>query len=87
MDTEIPDAEPVPSSESDESPEDVDQEMTMADPGVQGEDVADSNIKIELNLGNLLFSDDDMESDEEFPSSKGVGVKISSSPEAPASPM
>lgn len=89
MDIEIPDAESIPAIESEESQgaEDVDQEMTMADPGVQGEAVADSKVKQEVNLGDLLFSDDDMESDEEFPSSKVEAAKISSSPEAPASPM
>ena len=62
-----------------------DQDMTMADAGAVEEKIA---IKVEttaeVKLEDLFA---DMDSDEEFPSSTGQVVKISSSPEAPASPV
>lgn len=92
MDIDIPDAEPGSTAEEDESKsaEDADQDMTMADPGVQGEAVPAE--KTEVNLGDFLFSDDDLGSDEEFPESSKAQDKNapSSSPpeeEAPTSPM
>lgn len=83
MDTEIPDAQLPPATEGEEN-QDEDQDMTMADPGVQGDPVP--TIKNEVNLSEFLF--DDMESDEEFPeSSKAQDAKPSSPLEAPTSPM
>lgn len=69
--------------------QDEDQDMTMAEADVQGEDVTqstDSNEqeKQEVKLEDLFA---DVESDEEFPSSNVQDLKMSSSPEAPASPM
>lgn len=66
----------------------VDQDMTMADLGAV-DDIA-SDVKVELQPEVKLvdlFADDD--SDDEFPSSniKSQDLKISSSPEAPPSPV
>jgi DNA primase small subunit len=62
-----------------------DQDITMADAGAVEEKTP---IKVEataeVKLEDLFA---DMDSDEEFPSSTGQDVKISSSPEAPASPV
>jgi DNA primase small subunit len=68
----------------------VDQDMTMADAGVEGEEVepgveVEAETKPEVKLEDLFA---DMESDEEFPSSNARDVKLSSSPpEAPSSPV
>jgi len=64
----------------------VDQDMTMADVGVEGEDLPQvkEEIKSEVRLEDLFA---DLDSDEEFPSSNGPDIKISSSPEAPSSPV
>jgi DNA primase small subunit len=69
--------------------QDEDQDMTMAEADVQGEEATqatDSNEqeKQEVKLEDLFA---DVESDEEFPSSNVQDLKMSSSPEAPASPM
>jgi DNA primase small subunit len=64
--------------------QDVEQDMTMADAGVQGQTIPAPEIKQEIKLEDLFA---DIESDEEFPSSNARDIKISSSPEAPASPM
>jgi DNA primase small subunit len=63
-----------------------DQDMTMEDAGVEGEDVPQikTEVKPEVKLEDLFA---DIESDEEFPSSTGQNVKIESSPEAPSSPV
>jgi DNA primase small subunit len=65
-----------------------DQDMTMADADDQEEQIPEvvvkAEIKTEVKLEDLFA---DMESDEEFPSSNGQDVKVSSSPEAPASPV
>jgi DNA primase small subunit len=65
-----------------------DQDMTMADADDQEEQMPEAAIKTEIKTEvklEDLFAD--MESDDEFPSSNGQDVKVSSSPEAPASPV
>lgn len=68
--------------------EGMDQDMTMADAGVEGETVpevvAKREEKPEVKLEDLFA---DIESDEEFPSSNTRNLKDSSSPEAPSSPV
>jgi DNA primase small subunit len=65
-----------------------DRDMTMADADDEEEQIPEvvvkAEIKTEVKLEDLFA---DMESDEEFPSSNGQDVKVSSSPEAPASPV
>lgn len=65
-----------------------DQDMTMADADDHEDQIPEAvvktEIKTEVKLEDLFA---DMESDEEFPSSNGQDVKVSSSPEAPASPV
>jgi DNA primase small subunit len=65
-----------------------DQDMTMADADDQEEQIPEAavktEIKTEVKLEDLFA---DMESDEEFPSSNGQDVKVSSSPEVPESPV
>ena len=64
-----------------------DQDMTMADVGVQGADVPEfvkAEFKPEVKLEDLFA---DADSDDEFPSSAGQDIKVSSSPEAPSSPV
>jgi DNA primase small subunit len=62
-----------------------DPDMTMADAGaVEEETPIKVEATAEVKLEDLFA---DMDSDEEFPSSTGQDVKISSSPEAPASPV
>ena len=89
-----PDAEPMAtdveaSQDASEHEEDEDHDMAMiATRDEATEAVADSAPaaaveKQEVNLEDL-FAD---ESDEEFPSSNAQDIKMSSSPEAPASPM
>jgi len=66
---------------------DADKDMTMADVGVEGDDVTvvKLEIKPELKLEDLFA---DMDSDDEFPSSTVLqNVKGESSPEAPSSPV
>lgn len=68
--------------------ETMDQDMTMADAGVEGEAVPEVAVKVEEKLEvklEDLFAD--MESDEEFPSSNIQDMKVSSSPETPSSPV
>ena len=70
-------------------PQDGDHDMTMAEADVLEEEVtqvADSNEQEnqEVKLEDLFV---DVESDEEFPSSNVQDLKMSSSPEAPASPL
>jgi DNA primase small subunit len=66
----------------------MDQDLTMADAGVEGERVPEVAAKIEekpeVKLEDLFA---DMESDEEIPSSIIQGANLSSSPEAPSSPV
>ena len=66
----------------------MDQDMTMADAGVEGEEIprvaGEVEAKPEVKLEDLFA---DMESDEEFPSSNIKDIKVSSSPEAPSSPV
>lgn len=66
----------------------MDQDMTMVDAGVEGEVVPEVTVKAEemseVKLEDLFA---DMESDEEFPSSNTRDTKVSSSPEAPSSPV
>jgi DNA primase small subunit len=65
----------------------VDQDMTMVEVGQDveiPEPVVKEEIKSEVKLEDLFA---DVESDEEFPSSTGLDIKVSSSPQAPASPM
>lgn len=68
-----------------ESQNSEDQDMTMCDVAAVEEQLS---VKVEttaeVKLEDLFA---DMDSDEEFPSSTGQNVKISSSPEAPASPV
>lgn len=68
--------------------ESMDQDMTMVDAGVEGETVLEVAVKAEeqpeVKLEDLFA---DMESDEEFPSSNIRDTKVSSSPEAPSSPV
>lgn len=69
--------------------QDEDQDMTMAEVDVQGEQVTQASnsneqVKQEVKLEDLFA---DIESDEEFPSSNAQDLKMSSSPEAPASPL
>jgi DNA primase small subunit len=66
----------------------VDQDMAMADVGVQGAQVPEVTVKIEIQSEvklEDLFAD--VDSDDEFPSSTGRNIKTSSSPEAPSSPV
>jgi DNA primase small subunit len=71
---------PIGDSQTSEDPD-----MTMADAGAIEEKIT---VKVEtateVKLEDLFA---DMDSDEEFPSSTGQDIKISSSPEAPASPV
>lgn len=61
------------------------QDMSMADIGaVEEKTLKKVETATEVKLEDLFA---DMDSDEEFPSSTGQDVKISSSPEAPASPV
>lgn len=66
----------------------MDQDVTMADAGVEGEEVPKVVVKAEekpeVKLEDLFA---DMESDEEFPSSNIKDIKVSSSPELPSSPV
>ena len=65
----------------------MDEDLTMADAGVEGETVpavVAKEEKAEVKLEDLFA---DMESDEEFPSSNVRDTKVSSSPEAPLSPV
>lgn len=66
----------------------MDQDMTMADAGVEGDEILQVAVKAEekpeVKLEDLFA---DMESDEEFPSSNIKDIKVSSSPEAPPSPV
>lgn len=61
-----------------------DEDITMADAGVQGEAIPQAAAKTEANLSDL-FADTD--SDDEFPSTNAKEEKLSSSPEAAASPV
>ena len=66
----------------------LDQDMTMADVGVQGAEVPQVTVKAEIRSEvklEDLFAD--IDSDDEFPSSTGQNIKVSSSPEAPSSPV
>jgi DNA primase small subunit len=72
----------------------VDQDMTMEDAGVEGEDVpqikSGTNLDIKLDIKGEVKLEDlfaDIESDDEFPSSIGQNVKVESSPEVPSSPV
>lgn len=75
-----------------QSQEDQDLDMTMAEAGVEGDDVKEASmedapaIKQEVKLEDLFA---DVESDEEFPSSEEAedDVTVPSSPEGFASPM
>ena len=66
----------------------MDQDITMADAGVEGEEIPKVVVKAEekpeVKLEDLFA---DMESDEEFPSSNIRDIKVSSSPEPPSSPV
>lgn len=64
--------------------EDMDQDMTRADPGVEGEAVTEPEIKAEVKLEDLF---DDMSEDEEFPASSAQQIKQSSSPEESPAPV
>lgn len=70
--------------EQSQDAEDADNDMTMEEAGIQGEIVAEVEVKQEVKLEDLFA---DVESDEEFPSSAAPDVKVSGSPEAPPSPM
>ncbi|TGO16832.1 hypothetical protein BTUL_0023g00050 [Botrytis tulipae] len=61
-----------------------DEDITMADAGVQGEAIPQAAAKTETNLSELFT---DAESDDEFPSTNAKEEKLSSSPEASASPV
>lgn len=86
--TIVGDVEPLNCSSQNSNVED--QDMTMGDAGIEGDDVPQSekdsklDIKLEVKLEDLFA---DMESDDEFPSSTGQIVKEESSPEAPSSPV
>ena len=69
-----------------ESQNSEDQDMTMADAAPEEEK---TSVKTEEVISAVKLEDmfADMDSDEEFPSSTGLDVKVSSSPEAPASPV
>lgn len=62
-----------------------DQDMTMAEAGVEGQDIPSPTpvVKQEIKLEDLFA---DYESDEEFPSSNVNALKVEGSPEAPPSP-
>lgn len=74
--------------EDSQASEAEDQDMTMAEAGFREGEFTEvplnSEIKSEVKLEDLFA---DMESDEEFPSSIGQDIKVSSPPEAPASPV
>jgi DNA primase small subunit len=62
-----------------------DQDMTMADADVEEEKTpVKAEPAADIKLEDLFA---DMDSDDEFPSSTDQDMKISSSPEAPASPV
>ena len=69
-----------------ESQNSEDQDMTMVDAAPEEEK---TSVKTEEVISAVKLEDmfADMDSDEEFPSSTGLDVKVSSSPEAPASPV
>lgn len=62
-----------------------DEDITMADAGVQGEAIPKPAAKPEVKLEDLFA--DDFDSDDEFPSTNPKEEKVSSSPEAPQSPV
>ncbi len=67
----------------------TDQDMTMVDIGKEDtepppEEPIKAEPKTEVKLEDLFA---DMDSDDEFPSSAAPDVKVSTSPEAPASPV
>jgi DNA primase small subunit len=91
-----PDVEPmvtdveVNEDASEHGEEDQDHEMAMIETSGEPADVVEDSApaaaieKQEVKLEDLFA---DVESDEEFPSSNAKDIKMSSSPEAPASPM
>jgi DNA primase small subunit len=63
----------------------MDEDLTMAEAGVEGDEIlVKVEEKPEVKLEDLFA---DMESDEEFPSSNIKDIKVPSSPEAPSSPV
>jgi hypothetical protein len=91
-----PDAEPMATDveanqdASEHEEEDEDHDMAMIETGDEATAAVGYSApaaaveKQEVKLEDLFA---DVESDEEFPSSNAQGIKMSSSPEAPASPM
>jgi DNA primase small subunit len=81
-------AESVVNNGNSQFSEAMDQDLTMADAGIEGEMIPEVAVKAEekpeVKLEDLFA---DMESDEEFPSSNTRDIKTSSSPEAPSSPV
>lgn len=80
--------QPQKEEEISQASDDVDQDMTMADVEVAGDEVESTNaeIKPEVKLEDLFA---DMDSDDEFSSSnvKTQDIKSSGSQEAPSSPV
>ncbi len=75
---------------SEREEEDQDHDMAMietsdeSDPAVGNSAITEASVKPEVKLEDLFA---DVESDEEFPSSNAPDIKMSTSPEAPVSPM
>ena len=69
---------------SNENSQESDMTMGEVDQEKEAKVAVKEEFKPEVKLEDLFA---DIESDEEFPSSTGQGIKVSSSPQAPASPM
>lgn len=70
--------------------EDQDQDVAMVETSVEVDAVAENSAPVEAQEKQEVKLEElfaDVESDEEFPSSNTQEIKISSSPDAPASPM
>jgi DNA primase small subunit len=89
-DTEMMETDVEASDASEHDEEDQDHEMAMIETSDQPAAVVGDSAPVaavekqEVKLEDLFA---DVESDEEFPSSNAQDIKMSSSPEAPASPM
>lgn len=77
-------AEPMKLENQNQDTSENEQDMTIAEPGIEGAETEQPDIKQDVKLEDLFA---DVESDEEFPSSNVQDDKIPSSPEVPTSPM
>ncbi|KAH8590800.1 hypothetical protein B0O99DRAFT_691115 [Bisporella sp. PMI_857] len=77
---------PETETEDAQKPADGDNDITMADIGVEGDGLPQvkTEPQAELKLEDIFA---DIDSDDEFPSSNAQNIKVSSSPEASSSPI